>query len=74
MRLDRIRKEGIMPISTSIKPITKDEFTVQMSVLRTDTDIERRHKKMDALLCDVLCSLGYGDGVEVFKSAGRWYG
>lgn len=27
----------------------------------------------DKLMCDVLTQLGYGEGVEIFKNAPKWY-
>jgi hypothetical protein len=37
-------------------------------------DQERRHVLADKLLCRVLRSLGYGEGVDVFESIEKWYG
>ena len=36
-------------------------------------DEEDAHVEMDYLMCDLLRSLGYGDGVSIFENANRWY-
>ena len=36
-------------------------------------DEEVSHPAADALMCDLLKSLGYGDGVAVFVRAHKWY-
>ena len=38
-----------------------------------DWDIEVMHGQMDDLMCDVLKSLGYRSGVEVFLDTDKWY-
>lgn len=36
-------------------------------------DPEYVHGEMDDLLCEVLESLGYGEGVEIFRNTYKWY-
>jgi hypothetical protein len=36
-------------------------------------DTETAHMRADDLMCELLESLGYGDGVTVFKSEPKWY-
>ena len=36
-------------------------------------DEEAGHIYMDALMMDILIKLGYGDGVDIFKNAKKWY-
>lgn len=36
-------------------------------------DVEISHIQMDNLMCDLLESLGYGDGVNIFRDAAKWY-
>lgn len=57
--------------------MTPEEFKVRMFQLwdfsgRTE-DRETAHFMSDALMCNLLRSLGYGDGAEIFESNGKWY-
>lgn len=36
-------------------------------------DKEDAHMEMDDLMCDLLRSLGYGDGVDIFDNTDKWY-
>ena len=36
-------------------------------------NVEELHKAADDILCEVLESLGYIEGVEIFKSMPKWY-
>lgn len=36
-------------------------------------DRENVHRNMDRLMCDLLRELGYGEGVDVFELAPKWY-
>lgn len=36
-------------------------------------DEEAAHGRMDDLLCDVLRSLGYGAGIDIFDDQIKWY-
>lgn len=38
-----------------------------------DYDLESTHSSADNLMCELLRSLGYGAGVEVFRQADKWY-
>ena len=54
--------------------VSPDDFLKQMSLLQEDiNDPENRHEAMDDLLCRVLDSLGYGEGVKVYKQSEKWY-
>ncbi len=37
------------------------------------SDPEFLHVKMDELMCKTLRSLGYGEGVDIFEKARKWY-
>ncbi len=39
----------------------------------TDNDAENGHIEMDDLMCTLLRSLGYGDGVNIFENFNKWY-
>lgn len=34
---------------------------------------ERRHIGADSLMCDLLRTLGYGEGVDTFENMPKWY-
>ena len=55
--------------------MTPEEFSNQMKVLAEnhEHDAEERHFLADALLCEVLHSLGYEAGVVTFISMEKWY-
>ena len=55
--------------------MTPEEFENEMAKLRfvKDDDLEGRHVAMDELMCDVLRSLGYGDGIDIFNNTHKWY-
>lgn len=54
--------------------MTPEEFEREMREVFVGHDPENEHEKADKLICNLLESLGYDDGVKVFKSATRWYG
>ena len=49
--------------------ITPEKFKLKMNELATSSglDEEDRHRRMDALMCEVLRSIGYDDGVDIFE-------
>lgn len=49
------------------------EFARRMQILVDNDDIERRHEDADALMCEVLTSLGYDEGVKSFVEMSKWY-
>ena len=54
--------------------MTKEEFYRKMLALEeTYADNELFHIKADELMCKLLIELGYGQGVEVFLDAPKWY-
>ena len=62
------------------KPLTPDEFTTAMQAIYNriseyynSYDPSDAHNEADVLMCDLLRSLGYGDGVDIFKKSIRWY-
>ena len=60
-----------------IKPklITPEEFKNRMGELCVvfKNDEEVCHEKMDDLMCELLRSLGYSEGVDIFEKAKKWY-
>lgn len=63
--------------------LTPEEFTKAMKDIsdklanppkyRPYYDEEDAHMEMDDLMLDLLRSLGYGDGVDIFENTNKWY-
>ncbi len=55
--------------------LTPDQFTAAMKRLYDETggDEEGFHSRADALLCEMLTELGYGEGIKIFEDADKWY-
>ena len=49
------------------------EFADKMRQIADKKDTERGHVEMDDLMCELLKSLGYREGVEIFDDAPKWY-
>lgn len=58
---------------TKEKIITPKQFYEQMKVAFGGDDIESNHSAGDDVMCELLKSLGYNDGVKVFEDADKWY-
>lgn len=58
--------EGIM---------TPEEFEKRMQEIENKYigDLEARHGEMDDLMCEVLRSLKYCAGVNIFENSEKWY-
>lgn len=56
------------------QPMTPSEFAVELRRIeeKYDGDPEAAHARADDLLCEVLISLGYGEGVGVFGCMRKW--
>lgn len=57
------------------KVMTPKEFAEEIKelALKFSDDPEVMHGKMDDLLCEVLNSLGYKEGVKAFKVSDKYY-
>ena len=55
--------------------ITPEQFAERMrSIYEEDGhDEETEHLNMDNYMCDVLRSLGYDEGVDIFDGTDKWY-
>lgn len=60
--------------------MTPEEFADEMRKIqdRLDNsdrpwDFEYSHRAMDRTMCELLESLGYGAGVDIFLNAHKWY-
>ncbi len=52
---------------------TPKEFAEKMYQLAESGDAEADHVKADELMCQLLTSLGYGEGVKIFRDMYKWY-
>ena len=52
---------------------TPEEFAKKMYQLAGSGDEEADHVKADELMCQLLTSLGYGEGVKIFRDMDKWY-
>lgn len=53
--------------------MTPEEFKNEMQKLDENGDTEVSHSNMDDLMCDLLESLGYKEGIKIFKASEKWY-
>jgi hypothetical protein len=53
--------------------MTPEEFAEKMRVFADADDPEYSHIDADQLMCELLESLGYGDGVKIFREMTTWY-
>lgn len=53
--------------------ISPEEFRQKMAELRSGIDPETAHWSMDLAMAELLESLGYGAGVEIWRKQKRWY-
>ena len=52
-----------------LDPMSPEVFKSTMEELAASNSLTKnaRHKEMDSLMCKVLKSIGYGDGVDIFE-------
>ena len=61
-------------ITSRLEPFTPAAFKSRMAnIFYGYDDPEVNHKRMDEVMCEFLRQLGYGDGVDIFESAEKWY-
>lgn len=55
--------------------MSPEEFKEEMKNIENtfSDDPEERHYEMDDLMCRVLESLGYSEGIDIFTNSMRWY-
>lgn len=53
--------------------MTPKGFADAMQTIMTFEGIEDGHIHADNLMCYLLRQLGYGDGVDIFEDADKWY-
>lgn len=54
-------------------PMTPEEFKQAMTDA-IEYGIEEDHITMDDIMCNLLRSLGYGEGIDIFENTDKWYG
>ena len=54
-------------------PITPEEFRSRMEGIDWGNSTEEAHMQADELMCELLRTLGYGEGVEIFRSMDNGY-
>lgn len=50
-----------------------EQFAAAMSRISLSDDPENNHIHADALMCKLLKDLGYGNGIDIFRSMNKWY-
>jgi len=55
-----------------MKAIVKRNFDNQWEQHKL-SDPENAHAEADALMCEVLKELGYGEGIKIFDGMEKWY-
>lgn len=65
-------------ITVTPPTMTPDEFKQAMADARHKFDEDKYdeeyvHIKMDDIMCDLLRSLGYGEGIDIFNNTPMWY-
>lgn len=51
----------------------QEEFASDMEYAFAGNNVEQNHVHADELMCTLLEDLGFGEGVEIFRSAIKWY-
>ena len=55
--------------------ITPEDFRMQMLKIKNDKGqwAEEAHIHMDQLMCETLISLGYKDGIDIYRGQEKYY-
>lgn len=53
--------------------MTPEEFETSMNLLNMQRDTETFHRSADNLICEVMKTLGYEKGIEIFQKRHKWY-
>lgn len=53
--------------------MTPEVFEAEMKRIEVNRDAEGRHREADDLMCELLESMGYGSGIEIFRNMDKWY-
>lgn len=60
---------------TKRKPPTPFEFEqrIKKIIEQYPEDLEYRHEDLDLYICETMESLGYEDGIRLFRGTPKWY-
>lgn len=53
--------------------MSPEQFDAKMREIAAQWDQEGRHAEADELMVEVLRSLGYGAGCDVYEKMSKWY-
>lgn len=55
--------------------MTQEEFKDAMGLINEEynDNNEDKHVHMDNLMCELLSSMGYEEGIDIFRDADKWY-
>lgn len=53
--------------------MTREKAIEQLRELNNDGDVEANHSTADAILCELLDSLGYADVIAEWTKIRKWY-
>jgi hypothetical protein len=73
-----VQKHEPSPKTPTSTPMTPEEFAAKMREAyethwMKEEDEEVVHIVMDGIMCNLLRSLGYGEGVDIFDETPMWY-
>ncbi len=74
--VDSTTGTGAADVIPGDSDVTPEAFHAAMAALAVEVpypNLVTRHAMADAILCNVLRKLGYGEGVEVFVCMEKWY-
>lgn len=73
MRKTEPQKTETISLDTTV--ITPEAFKTRMANIfySAGKDVESCHGQMDDLMCELLRNLGYGEGIDIFEAAEKWY-
>ena len=66
-------REGIKEQKESSAFMSPAEFAERLREIDKDSCVEEFHIEADKIMCEILESLGYGEGIKIFKDHERWY-
>lgn len=61
-------------ITVTPPTMAPEEFKQAMADAVIEYGIEEGHIAMDSIMCTLLRSLGYGEGIDIFENTDKWYG
>lgn len=74
VNFEEVEPDRYMEVPTSFGIALKPEaFKNRMLTLSAMDDKERMHQLMDDMMCEVLQSLGYDEGIRIFLNTPKWW-